>query len=144
VSAYWVNAVVEVLRRDGSIVVAARDIEDVDAWRREVRQACRAARLRVRTGMNDHGAIWAHHIDHVSTDAEVQATGRALSNLINDKPAVPFHELVRDEQRKRLTVVDGVAPAPAPAPASQQPNGVPTSPMLDLQITRLHSFDLGM
>lgn len=129
-SAHWVNAVVEVLRRDGSIVVAARDIEDVDAWRREVRQACRAAGLRVRTGMNDHGAVWAYHVDHVSTDAEVQAAGRALSNLINDKPAVPFHELVRDEQRKLLTVVDGVAHASAPA--AQQPNGVPTSPMLDL------------
>jgi hypothetical protein len=125
VSAHWVNAVVEVLRRDGSIVVAARDIEDVDAWRREVRQACRAAGLRVRTGMNDHGAVWAYHMDHVGTDAEVQAAGRALSNLINDKPAVPFHELVRDEQRKRLTVVDGVAHTAAPA--SQQPNGVPAS-----------------
>lgn len=106
-SVHWVDTIVEVLRRDGSIAVDAGDIQDIDTWRRDVRRACRAAGLRVRTGVNERGVIWAHHVDHATTDAELAAAGRALSNLVNDKPAVPFQELVRDEQRKRLTVVDG-------------------------------------
>ena len=126
----WTDSVLEILRRDGSVVVAATDIGDVDAWRRDVRQACRAAGLHVRTGVNDHGAVWAYHADHVGTDAELHAAGQALSNLLSGKPSVPFHELVREEQRKRLAVVDGAASA-APD-TSEQPDIVSLSPRPDL------------
>jgi GNAT superfamily N-acetyltransferase len=101
----WVNAVLDVLRRDGSVVVAASDLDDVDKWRRIVRQACRAAGLRVRTGVNPHGAVWVYHLDHVVTDAAMQAAARAMDDAFRGAERRPFQELVREEQRKRLTVV---------------------------------------
>jgi len=105
VSKPWVDAVLEVLRRDGSVVVAASALDDVDEWRRTVRQACRSAGLRVRTGINGHGAVWAYHVDHVVTDAAMDAAARAMDAAFSGAERRPFHELVREEQRKRLAVV---------------------------------------
>lgn len=78
VSESWVDAVLDALRRDGSIVVAASELDDVGEWRRIVRQACRASGLRVRTGVNARGAVWVYHVDHVVTDAAMQAAARAM------------------------------------------------------------------
>jgi hypothetical protein len=97
--------VLEALRRDGSVVVAASQLDDVDEWRRTIRQACRSAGLRVRTGINAHGAVWAYHVDHVVTDADMAAAARAMDAAFRGAERRPFQELVREEQRKRLTVV---------------------------------------
>jgi hypothetical protein len=105
VSKPWIDAVLELLRRDGSVVVAASELEDVDEWRRTVRRACHSAGLRVRTGINAHGAVWAYHVDHVVTDAAMDAAARAMDAGHRGAQRRPFHELVREEQRKRLTVV---------------------------------------
>jgi hypothetical protein len=113
VSESWVDAVLDALRRDGSIVVAASDLDDVDEWRQIVRRACRAAGLRVRTGVNAHGAVWVYHRDHVVTDAEMQAAARAMDNVFKGAERRPFPELVREEQRKRFTVVREVPGAAA-------------------------------
>lgn len=110
VSETSIDAVVAVLRRDGSVVRPAADLGDVDDWRRRVRRACRAAGLRVRTGVSDGGVVWVAHVDHVGTDAENRAASRAVGNLLKGQPRVPFHELVRDEQRKMLTAVESSTP----------------------------------
>lgn len=102
-----VDAVLEVLRRDGSVVVSTADVGDVEEWRRAIRRACRVAGLRIRTGVTASGLAWVDHLDHVVTTAEMQAVARALHNAVAGEPKRPFHELVREEQRKRLTVVDG-------------------------------------
>jgi hypothetical protein len=116
VSEPWVDAVLELLRRDGSVVVAASELDDVDEWRQTVRQACRSAGLRVRTGSNDHGAVWAYHVDHVVTDAAMDAAARAMDAAFSAAERRPFHELVREEQRKRLTVISDTSTEPADEP----------------------------
>ncbi|MFD2414997.1 hypothetical protein [Amycolatopsis pigmentata] len=113
-----IDAVVAVLRRDGSVAVPAGDLGDVDAWRRQVRRACRAAGLRIRTGVSDNGVVWVDHVDHVVTDAEQRATNRAVSNLLKGQPPVPFRQLVREEQRKVLTAVESAPAAPATQPSN--------------------------
>jgi hypothetical protein len=107
VSEPWVDAVLDVLRRDGSVVVSTADVGDVEEWRRAVRRACRAVGLRIRTGVTASGAAWVDHLDHVVTKAEMQAVARAVHNTLAGEPTRPFHELVREEQRKRFTVLDG-------------------------------------
>lgn len=106
-SKYPIDAVLNALRRDGSVIVATTDFGDANVWRQQLRRACRVAGLRVRTGVSDNAMVWVHHVDHVVTDAEHRAANRAVSNLLSGQPLVPFHELVRKEQRKRFTVVDG-------------------------------------
>lgn len=147
-SKYPVETVLAVLRRDGSVVVPTADLDDVDAWRQEVRRACRAAGLRVRTGVGDNGIVWVHHVDHVVTDAEFQAAGRALSNFFEGQPPVPFHELVREEQRKLLALVDDAASATssesrqAEPPNHESPSELPgavDSLVLDYN-SRQHAF----
>lgn len=98
----------EKLRRDGSVVVRFDSAEDVAQWRAAMRKACRAAGLRHRTGLAnaDDRIAWALHVDHVVTEAEHRAASRAIQSAYDDdEPRVPFHELVRDEQRKMLRVV---------------------------------------
>jgi hypothetical protein len=87
-------------------VVSTADVGDVEEWRRAVRRACRAAGLRIRTGVTASGVTWVDHLDHVVTKAEMHAVARAVHNKLAGEPKRPFHELVREEQRKRLTVVD--------------------------------------
>jgi hypothetical protein len=73
-----------------------------------MRRACRAAGLRIRTGLAnaDDQIAWAHHVDHVVTEAETRAARRAIEAAYgDDQPKVPFHELVREEQRGMLRVV---------------------------------------
>jgi hypothetical protein len=98
----------EKLRRDGSVVARFDSAEDAARWRAGLRGACRAAGLRVRTGLAnaDDRIAWVHHIDHVVTEAAQRASLRAIQAAYDDdEPSVPFHELVRDEQRKMLRVV---------------------------------------
>lgn len=98
----------EKLRRDGSVVARFGSAEDAAHWRAAMRRACRAASLRVRTGLSnaDDRIAWAHHVDHVVTEAARRASLRAVQAAYeDDKPRVPFHELVRDEQRKMLRTV---------------------------------------
>ena len=46
-----------------------------------------------------------HHVDHVLTEAENRAARRAIDAAYNDEPRIPFHQMVREEQRKMLQVV---------------------------------------
>lgn len=117
------DAVLSVLRRDGSVVVPADDLDNVEEFRRSVRRACRAAGLRIRTGVTDSGAIWIDHVDHVVTDAERRAVARTLDNMFSGTSGPPFHELVREEQRKQLTAVKD-APEPASPPERARPDDI--------------------
>ncbi len=98
---------VDVLRRDGSVVARFDSGEDAEEWRAAMRRACRAAGLRVRTGLANADAriAWAYHVDHQLTEAGERAARRAMDAANNGEPRVPFHELVREEQRKMLRVV---------------------------------------
>ena len=97
----------DVLRRDGSVVARFDSGEKAAEWRAAMRRACRAAGLRVRTGLanGDELVAWAWHVDHQVTEADERAARRAIEAAYNDEPRVPFHELVREEQRKMLRVV---------------------------------------
>jgi hypothetical protein len=72
---------------------------------------CRAAGLRVRTGLSADGEVaWAYHVDHVVTEASSRAASRAIeAAFAGEVPPAPFHELVRHEQRKMLRLVPGQA-----------------------------------
>jgi len=99
----------EDLRRDGSVVVRLADVREAQEWRAEMRRACRAAGLRVRTGVSGEGvAAWAYHVDHVVTPASLRAVNRAIEAAFAGEMTVSFPELIRQEQRKMLRVV----PAP--------------------------------
>ena len=81
--------------------------EDAVQWRAALRRACRAAGLRVRTGLanGDERIAWAHHVDHIVSEASARAANRAIEAAYDDDSlSVPFHELVREEQRKLLQV----------------------------------------
>jgi hypothetical protein len=98
----------EKLRRDGSAVARFGSAEEAAAWRAAMRRACRTARLRVRTGLAnaDDRIAWVHHLDHVVTEAAERAARRAIEAAYSDDQSqVPFHELVREEQRKMLWAV---------------------------------------
>jgi hypothetical protein len=98
----------EKLRRDGSVVARFGSAEEAAAWRAMMRRVCRAAGLRIRTGLAnaDDRVAWAHHVDHIVTEAETRAASRAIEAAYSDdQPQVPFHELVREEQRRMLRVV---------------------------------------
>ncbi len=97
----------DVLRRDGSVVIRFATAEEAAEWRAAIRKAARGAALRVRTGVVGEGEVaWAHHVDHVVTDAELRAASRVMGAAVTgDAPLAPFHELVRQEQRKMLRVV---------------------------------------
>ena len=103
-----INRDLERLRRDGSVVARFGSAEDAAAWRTAMRRACRAAGLRIRTGLAnaDDRIAWVYHVDHVVTEAENRAARRAIEAAYgDDRPRVPFQELVREEQRRMLRVV---------------------------------------
>ena len=101
----------EILRRDGSVVVRLNSAADRQEWRAGIRRVCRASGLRVRTGLSaDAEVAWAYHVDHVVTEASSRAAARAMdAALSGGTPPAPFHELVRQEQRKMLRLVPGDA-----------------------------------
>jgi hypothetical protein len=98
---------VDTLRRDGSLVARFNSGEEAVAWRAAIRRACRAAGLRIRTGLAnaDERIAWVYHVDHTLTEAGERAARRAMEAAYNGEPRVPFHQLVREEQRKMLRVV---------------------------------------
>lgn len=80
--------------------------------RAAMRRACREVGLRVRTGLADDGALaWTYHVDHVLTEASSRASRRAIEAALASDMTAPFHELVRQEQRKMLR--------PVPRPSDQ-------------------------
>ena len=97
----------KVLCRDGSVVARLETAADIREWRAGIRRACHAAGLRVRTGLSTDGEVaWAYHVDHVVTEASSRAARRAMEAAFSgDGQLVPFHELVREEQRKMLRLV---------------------------------------
>lgn len=105
----YVRRCAEVLRRDGSVVTRLASAADREQWRAGIRRVCRAAGLRVRTGLSADGALaWAYHVDHVVTEASSRAATRAIeAGFAGEDLPVPFHELVREEQRKMLRLVPG-------------------------------------
>jgi hypothetical protein len=98
---------IETLRRDGTVVVRFDTAKDAAAWRAAMRRACKVAGLRIRSGLAnaDDRIAWTWHVDHVLTEAGDRAAHRAMDAAYNGEPRVPFHELVREEQRKMLRVV---------------------------------------
>jgi hypothetical protein len=98
----------EKLPRDGSVVARFDTAEDAGAWRADIRRACRAAGLRIRTGLAnaDDRIAWVYHVDHVVTEAAERAARRAMEAAYGDQPHLLFHQLVREEQRKMLRIVD--------------------------------------
>ncbi|HEY5987557.1 MAG TPA: hypothetical protein VIV12_14460 [Streptosporangiaceae bacterium] len=51
---------------------------------------------------------WAYHVDHVVTEASSRAASQAIEAAFSgEAPPAPFHELVRQEQRKMLRLVPG-------------------------------------
>jgi hypothetical protein len=66
-----------------------------------MRRLCRAAGLRVRTGVSEDGTVaWALHADHVVTAAEREAASRAIETALEGEcRAAPFRVLVRQAQR---------------------------------------------
>jgi hypothetical protein len=98
----------EKLRRDGSVVARFGSAEEAAAWRATMRRTCRSAGLGIRTGLAnaDDRLAWVYHIDHVVTEAAERAARRAIEAAYSDdQPRAPFHELVREEQRRMLRVV---------------------------------------
>jgi hypothetical protein len=64
VEQYRVRRWMEELRRDGSLVVRLPNAREAQDWRAAMRRACRAAGLRVRTGLSaGDGMAWAYHVD---------------------------------------------------------------------------------
>ena len=61
----------------------------------------------MRTGLSTDGEVaWAYHVDHVVTEASSRAARRAMEAAFSrDGQLFPFHELVREEQRKMLRLV---------------------------------------
>jgi hypothetical protein len=108
---YYVRRCAEVLRRDGSVVARLATAAQRQEWRAGIRRVCRAAGLRVRTGLSADGEVaWAYHVDHVVTEASSRAACRAVEAAFSGEvPPAPFHELVRQEQRKMLRLVPGPA-----------------------------------
>jgi hypothetical protein len=94
----------EALRRDGWVTATWAAAGQAAGWRAGMRRACRAAGLRVRTGVSEDGTLaWAVHVDHLVTIAETEAVNRAIEAALAGEPhAAPFHVLVRREQRKLL------------------------------------------
>ena len=58
-----------------------------------------------RSANADERIAWVYHVDHALTEAENRAARRAIGVAYNDEPRVPFHQMVREEQRKMLQVV---------------------------------------
>ena len=78
----------EKLRRDGSVGARFDIAEDAGAWQADIRRACRAAGLRIRTGLAnaDDRIAWVYHIDHVVTEAAERAACRAFEAADSDQP----------------------------------------------------------
>jgi hypothetical protein len=53
----------------------------------------------------DDRIAWVCHVDHVVTEAAERAALRAMEAACNDQPRLPFHQLLREEQRKMLRIV---------------------------------------
>lgn len=103
---YYIRRCTEDLRRDGSVIARLPDTEKAQDWRAAIRRACRDAGMRVRTGLAGDGEMaWAYHVDHVLTEASSRASRRAIEAALAGDATVPFHELVRQEQRKMLRAV---------------------------------------
>lgn len=66
--------------------------EEATAWRDAMRRACRFAGLRAGTGLAnaDDRIAWAHHVDHVMTEAAERAARRAIEAAYDDdQPQCP-------------------------------------------------------
>lgn len=106
VERYYARRDLEELCRDGSVMVRTPSVRAAQEWRAAMRLACRAAGLRVRTGLSgDGGAAWAYHVDHEVTEASRRASERAIEAAYAGEVTAPFHELVRQEQRKMLRAI---------------------------------------
>lgn len=80
----YVRRCMQALRRDGAVRAQFLVPRDAEEWRAGMRRACRAAGLRVRTGVSGDGrAAWAYHVDHVVTAAESEAASRAIEAALS-------------------------------------------------------------
>jgi hypothetical protein len=83
--------VARVDRRDDYGLLLARDqvihemddVEDIDAWRAEIRRRARADKIKVRTGLND-GIVWALRVrrDESEREAEVRRYRHLLARTV--------------------------------------------------------------
>jgi hypothetical protein len=62
------------LLADGQVIHDIEDVDDVEAWRAEIRRQARGDRIKVRTGFNE-GIVWARLAGVCRPDALVGARG---------------------------------------------------------------------
>jgi hypothetical protein len=60
------------LLADGQVIHEVEDVQDVEAWRAEIRRQARADKIKVRTGFNE-GVVWALLVRVCRPDALVGA-----------------------------------------------------------------------
>jgi hypothetical protein len=64
----------------GQVIHPLEDVDDVQAWRAEIRRQARADKIKVRTGFND-GIVWALRVRSPHPDA--LATGTRYRDLLS-------------------------------------------------------------
>jgi hypothetical protein len=65
--------------------------------RRVVRLVCGCVLVSIRMG-----TVWVYHLDHVVTEAAMDAAARAMDDAFRGAERRPFQDLVREEQRSGL------------------------------------------
>jgi hypothetical protein len=72
----------QLLARD-QVIHDLDDVEDIDAWRAEIRRQARADKIKVRTGFND-GIVWALRVrpDQVGALEDVQRYRDLLGRMV--------------------------------------------------------------
>ncbi len=72
----------QLLARD-QVIRDRDDVEDIDAWRAEIRRQARADKIKVRTGFND-GIVWALRVrrDEAAWQAEVRRYSDLLARTV--------------------------------------------------------------
>jgi hypothetical protein len=98
------------IRADGSIMISNAQLPvPVDEWRSAIRRAARRDGLRIRTGVANCGCcVWACHVDHVTTDAQMRAAARAVGAVLwpdGEDGGKTYRELHSEERRRQLRSV---------------------------------------
>ncbi len=88
------------LMASGQVIHEVEDVDDVGAWRAEIRRQARADKIKVRTGFND-GIVWALRVRSPHPDA--LAAGVRYRNLLRRTARLA----VKLRHEPILTVRDG-------------------------------------
>jgi hypothetical protein len=71
------------LLASGQVIHEVEDVDDIEAWRAEIRRQARADKIKVRTGFNE-GIVWALRVrrDQVGWEAEVRRYRELLRRTV--------------------------------------------------------------